>query len=221
MVRRLVERLRRDGRELRVCYEAGPCGYGLHRQLTELGCHCVVVAPALIPRRPGDRVKTDRRDATALATLHRAGGLTSVCVPDAPHQAMRDLVRARAAAARALTKTRQQFQAFLNSVIRGSMPAALGPGRIGAGWSTCVSTILPSRSCCRATSAPSRTPRRGSSSPDGSDRGARAGLVHGDGGRRFASHAVGILACSGDLGRRGPRLHPLCQAPSADGPIRA
>jgi hypothetical protein len=60
VVRRLVERLRRGGQELRVCYEAGSCGYGLHRQLTELRCHCVVVAPALIPRRPGDRVKTDR-----------------------------------------------------------------------------------------------------------------------------------------------------------------
>jgi hypothetical protein len=56
----------------------------------ELGCHCVVVAPALIPRRPGDRVKTDRRDATALATLHRAGELTPVWVPDATHEAMRD-----------------------------------------------------------------------------------------------------------------------------------
>lgn len=113
VVRRLVERLRRGGQELRVCYEAGPCGYGLHRQLTDLGCHCVVVAPALIPRRPGDRVKTDRRDATALATLHRAGELTPVWVPDAIHEAMRDLVRARAAAARALTKMRQQLQAFL------------------------------------------------------------------------------------------------------------
>jgi transposase len=113
VVRRLVERLRRGGQELRVCYEAGPCGYGLHRQLTDLRCPCVVVAPALIPRRPGDRVKTDRRDATALATLHRAGELTPVWVPDATHEAMRDLVRARAAAARALTKTRQQLQAFL------------------------------------------------------------------------------------------------------------
>jgi transposase len=90
VVRRLVERLRRGGQELRVCDEAGPCGYGLHRQLTEFRCHCVVVAPALIPRRPGDRVKTDRRDATALATLHRAGELTPVWVPDATHEAMRD-----------------------------------------------------------------------------------------------------------------------------------
>ena len=113
VVRRLVERLRRGGQKLRVCYEAGPCGYGLHRQLTGLGCQCVVVAPALIPRRPGDRVKTDCRDATTLGTLHRAGELTSVWVPDASHEAMGDLVRARAAAARALTKARQQLQVFL------------------------------------------------------------------------------------------------------------
>jgi transposase len=113
VVRRLVERLRQGGQELRGCYAAGPCGYGLHRQLTDLGCPCVVVAPALIPRRPGDRVKTDRRDATALATLPRAGELTPVWVPDAPHEAMRDLVRARATAVRALTKARQQLPAFL------------------------------------------------------------------------------------------------------------
>ena len=161
MVRRLVERLRRGGHELRVCYEAGPCGYGLHRQLTDLDCHCVVVAPALIPRRPGDRVKTDRRDATALATLHRAGELTPVWVPDATHEAMRDLVRARATAARALTKAGNNCRLSC-SVIRGLMPAALGPGRIGAGSPTCASTIPPSRSCCRTTSAPSRMPRCGS-----------------------------------------------------------
>ena len=60
------------------CYEAGPCGYGLHRQLTELGYDCIVVAPSLIPVKAGDRVKTDRRDAIMLAKLHRAGELTSV-----------------------------------------------------------------------------------------------------------------------------------------------
>jgi transposase len=121
VVRQLVKRLRRKGQELHLCYEAGPCGYGLHRQLTELGCDCMVVAPALIPRRPGDRVKTDRRDATALATLHRAGELTPVWVPDATHEAMRDLVRARATAAQALTKARQQLQAFL--LRHGRVPA--------------------------------------------------------------------------------------------------
>lgn len=112
-VRRLAEKLGSDGCGLQFCYEAGPCGYGLHRQLTELGHDCVVVAPSLIPVRAGDRVKTDRRDATMLAKLHRAGELTPVWVPDAAHEAMRDLVRARATAVRVAGKARQHLQGFL------------------------------------------------------------------------------------------------------------
>ena len=87
--------------------------YGLHRQLVELGHDCIVVAPSLIPVKAGDRVKTDRRDAVMLATLHRAGELTAVWVPDAAHEAMRDLVRARATAMRVLGKARQHLQGFL------------------------------------------------------------------------------------------------------------
>ena len=96
VVAKLAGRLAKDGRELSFCYEAGPCGYGLQRQLEGLGHACMVVAPSLIPSKPGDRVKTDRRDALGLAKLHRAGELTAVWVPDAAHEAMRDLVRARA-----------------------------------------------------------------------------------------------------------------------------
>jgi transposase len=77
-VRRLVERLGAKHGRLRVCYEAGPCGYGLYRQITGLGHDCTVVAPSLVPVRAGDRVKTDRRDAVTLARLHRAGELTPV-----------------------------------------------------------------------------------------------------------------------------------------------
>jgi len=77
-VRRLIERLAERPGRLRVCHEAGPCGYGLYRQLTALGHDCTVVAPSLVPRRPGDRVKTNRRDALALARLPRAGELTPV-----------------------------------------------------------------------------------------------------------------------------------------------
>lgn len=112
-VRRLAEKLGGDGRRLQFCYEAGPCGYGLHRQLTELGHDCMVVAPSLIPIKTGDRVKTDRRDATMLAKLHRAGELTPVWVPDAAHEAMRDLVRARATSVRVAGKARQHLQGFL------------------------------------------------------------------------------------------------------------
>jgi transposase len=112
-VRKLAEKLGGDGRPLHFCYEAGPCGYGLHRQLIELGHDCVVVAPSLIPVKAGDRVKTDRRDGIILAKLHRAGELTAVWVPDAAHEAMRDLVRARATAVRVAGKARQHLQGFL------------------------------------------------------------------------------------------------------------
>jgi transposase len=83
------------GATLDFCYEAGPTEYELYRQIIGLGHRCEVVAPSLIPRRPGDRVKTNRRDAVSLARLHRAGELTSLWVPDETHEAVRDLVRAR------------------------------------------------------------------------------------------------------------------------------
>jgi len=95
-VRRLVGRLGGPGMRLVACYEAGPTGYALHRQLETLGVECMVVAPSLVPTRAGDRVKTDRRDALKLARLLRSGDLTAVWVPDEEHEALRDLVRARA-----------------------------------------------------------------------------------------------------------------------------
>ena len=95
-VRRLVERVAGKG-TVTFVYEAGPCGYDLHRQITALGHRCVVIAPALIPRRPGDRVKTDRRDAEKLARYYRSGDLTEIRVPNCEEEAARDLVRAREA----------------------------------------------------------------------------------------------------------------------------
>ena len=112
-VKALATKLSRVGSALRFCYEAGPCGYGVQRQLTLAGHECVIVAPSLIPRKPGDRIKTDRRDAISLAKLHRAGELTAVWVPDPAHEAIRDLVRARLAAVRSLRQARQQLSAFL------------------------------------------------------------------------------------------------------------
>jgi transposase len=94
-------------------YEAGPTGYGLYRQIAELGHRCDVVAPSLIPKRPGERVKTSRRDAVTLARLLRAGELTGIWVPDDVHEAVRDLVRVRAAASEDLRKKRQQLISFL------------------------------------------------------------------------------------------------------------
>jgi len=111
-LRNLVRRLG-SPKTLRFAYEAGPCGYGVYRTLRDLGADCLVAAPSLIPQRPGDRVKTDRRDACGLARLHRAGELTAVWIPDEGHEAMRDLTRAREDAKRAETHARQRLGAFL------------------------------------------------------------------------------------------------------------
>jgi transposase len=112
-VEKLLGRLAKRHARLHVCYEAGPTGYGVYRQVTALGHDCAVVAPSLIPRKPGERIKTNRRDAVTLARLLRAGELTSVWVPDAVHEAVRDLGRAREAAAADLRKKRQQLLSFL------------------------------------------------------------------------------------------------------------
>src|SRR5262249_55213593 len=94
-------------------YEAGPCGYGLHRYLTSHGLACQVVAPSLIPKKAGDRVKTDRRDAVELARLLRSGDLTRVFVPTIEDEAIRDLCRARDAARLTLKNAKLRLKAFL------------------------------------------------------------------------------------------------------------
>src|SRR3954447_14597498 len=132
VLRKMVARLCKQRPRLNFCYEAGPCGYGLHRLLTGLGHDCVVVAPSLIPMKAGDRVKTDRRDALMLARLHRAGELTPIWIPDAAHEAMRDLVRARATAVRALSKARQH-PAGLSATPRPDLPRG---SRLDVGIST-------------------------------------------------------------------------------------
>jgi transposase len=98
---------------LRCCYEAGPTGYGLYRQLVRLGVACIVVAPSLIPVKVGDQVKTDRRDAGQLARLLRSGELTAVWVPDEAHEALRDFTRLRESAKQDLHRVRQQLGKFL------------------------------------------------------------------------------------------------------------
>lgn len=98
---------------VRVVYEAGPCGFGVVRELRGRGYGCEVVAPAKIPRRPGERVKTDRRDCLMLARLARAGELVGICVPDVRDEAIRDLSRAREDAVRARLRARQQLKAML------------------------------------------------------------------------------------------------------------
>ncbi len=112
-IERMIRKLAGRYEKLHFCYEAGPTGYGLYRQVRGLGHDCSVVAPSLIPKKSGERVKTNRRDAVSLARLFRAGELTSVWVPDTVHEAVRDLVRARETASQDLRRKRQQLLSFL------------------------------------------------------------------------------------------------------------
>jgi len=120
-IRKLVNKLA-PVEALRVCYEAGPTGYVVYWQLTALGVKCEVVAPTLVPTKAGVRVKTDRRDAEKLARCYRAGDLTAVWVPDAAHEALRDLVRCREAAKKDQLRARHRLGKFL--LRRGRRPPA-------------------------------------------------------------------------------------------------
>ena len=110
---KLTKQLATRGARLSFCYEAGPCGYVIQRQLSALGHVCQVVAPSLIPKKAGDRVKTDRRDSLMLARLYRAGELTAVWIPDGEHEALRDLTRARGDLKDLQRRARQRLLAFL------------------------------------------------------------------------------------------------------------
>ncbi|MDF3882630.1 IS110 family transposase [Cupriavidus basilensis] len=114
-IARLCTRLQSKARHVRVVYEAGPCGYGLYRQLVQKGFDCMVCAPSLIPKKPGERVKTDRRDALKLVRALRAGDLSAVYVPGVEDEAFRDLARAWAAAKADLKQARQRLKSFLLS----------------------------------------------------------------------------------------------------------
>jgi transposase len=113
LIRRCFQRLSREGR-VRACYEAGVSGYDLHRQLTACGVECEVIAPALTPRRPGQRIKTDRRDAAKLVRLFRAGELTAIHVPDEAEEAVRDLLRCREDVRRDVVRWQHRLLKFLD-----------------------------------------------------------------------------------------------------------
>lgn len=111
-IRKFIQKLG-SPEQLRACYEAGPTGFVLYWQLTKLGVECAVIAPTLVPKKPGDRVKTDRRDALKLARSHRSGDLTAVWVPDDASEALRDLVRQREAAKQDQLRARHRLTKFL------------------------------------------------------------------------------------------------------------
>lgn len=112
-VRRLIARIGGPRAAIRCCYEAGPTGYELYRLLSGMGVRCEVIAPSLIPMAPGERVKTDRRDAARLARLYRGGELSVIRVPTPAEEAVRDLCRARADVVEDLTRARQRLGKFL------------------------------------------------------------------------------------------------------------
>jgi transposase len=109
---KLIKHLRKGGTDLLFCYESGPCGYGIYRQIVDLGWKCKVVATSLIPKKAGDRVKTDRRDSMMLARLLRAGELEAVWVPDGTQEALRDLTRAREDMKHLQRQAKQRLLAF-------------------------------------------------------------------------------------------------------------
>ena len=149
----LIRKLQSKSSKLVFVYEAGPCGYWLYRYLTRKGFTCFVVAPSLIPRKPGDRVKTDKRDAMTLARLARSGDLTPVYVPAVPDESIRDLSRAREDALSDINAARFRLKALL---LRNDIRyAGRGTPRICAGWPGWFSPRPRSRLSFRNTSEPS------------------------------------------------------------------
>ena len=142
-VERLIRKLAGRYGKLHFCYEAGPTGYGLYRQIQALGHACLVVAPALIPKRPGERVKTNRRDAVTLARLHRAGELTGVWVPDAVHEAVRDLVRAARRQRTICAANASSCCPSCCATAGFTAAAVIGRWRIGAGLPNRASSMPP------------------------------------------------------------------------------
>lgn len=139
---KLIRKLQSKGHRLSFVYEAGPCGYVLYRYLTKKGFDCQVVAPSLIPKKPGDRVKTDRRDAQELARNHRAGDLTAVYVPRPEDEAIRDLARARVDAIQDLNSSRFRLKGFLlRHDVRYTGRANWGPAHLR--WLGTVSCPSP------------------------------------------------------------------------------
>src|SRR3954468_13580643 len=186
-VRRLGARFPDPGR-WRACYEAGPTGYELQRLLTSMRVRCDVVAPSLIPRAPGDRVKTDRRDARRLARLHRAGELVAIRIPTETEEAVRDLCRARADVVEDRRRARQRLGKFL-----------LRHGRVyraGAAWTVGHERWLVGQSFGEpALAAPYRRDRAAVNPPGGALAAIEAGLSVFYDRDPFAGPFVGGSAC--------------------------
>jgi transposase len=159
-IRRLFGRLRKEG-DVRACYEAGSCGYEVYRQLAAMKIACDVVAPALIPVRAGDRVKTDRRDASKIARLHRAGELTAIRVPTDAQEAVRDVLRYREDLREDVVRERQRVLKFLSGMAASSTTASTGRSDTGPGSGSSASWIPRCSSSSTSTSHGSTARSRG------------------------------------------------------------
>lgn len=206
---KLLKRLASPKFELRVVYEAGPCGYVIYRHLKKRQIHCEVIAPSLIPTKASDRVKTDRRDARQLARLFRAGELTAIYVPDEEDEAMRDLVRARDRAMIDQRKARQRLKGFLLRL--GHRYSKKG------NWSEVHLRYLASLKMTHATQQIAFEEYPGSHHPgqptigalDPSDGIGLAGMETRSGGAGSDEHAGSCLDHGNDVGGRGGGPDPV------------
>jgi transposase len=153
----LIKHLRKARTDLLFCYESGPCGYGIYRQITDLGWTCKVVATSLIPKKAGDRVKTDRRDSMMLARLLRAGELDAVWVPDGTQEALRDLTRAREDMKHLQRQAKQRLLAFFYGMANAIADKAIGRRRTFGGWRESNLSNRCNKSFCKNISMRSKT----------------------------------------------------------------
>ena len=219
-VAKVVRALRAPTRRLRFVYEAGPCGFGIHRYLTAQGEDCVVVNPSSMPKRSGDRIKTDRRDGDALARLHRAGELTAIYIPTPDDEALRDLVRAREDAVGLSTQAKHRVEgvpAPPGSTLSGTrgVDAPLSPlaGR----------SQFPARAAAHRAAGIPRHDRRNRAAGRAAHRAtpaAHARVALGA-GRGCAAGVTRCLVCHGGGPGRRSRRHPtLRPSAGADGVSR-
>src|SRR5215831_353945 len=160
---KLIRKLHSKGKTLHFVDEAGPCGYWLSRYLTKKDRRCWVVAPSQIPKKAGDRVKTDRRDAVQLARLRRSGDLTPVYIPSVEDEAIRDVVRAREDVLKDLKAAKVRLKGFLLRQDIRYEGRRIGRRRICAGWPMSFARRPPSRLCSKSMSGRSRSTPSGCS----------------------------------------------------------